>query len=188
MPDRAIEVLKAAIPQFMHQGANSYLIRALTALSVAYVHKEQHHLALNAFEKAVKLAQPEENVGDFLVMGRTLAPVLKLASKHANLGEYSSRLINLLQLEAVHKTRSSERETGSSTLSQRELDVLSLIEDGLTSREIAEALYLSRNTIKSHRSSIYRKLNVGTRDQAISKARMLGILAKQTDAYTWRSP
>ena len=56
------------------------------------------------------------------------------------------------------------------------MDVLKLISEGLTNQEIAQRLYLSTNTIKSHSIKIYRKLNVNNRNQAVSKARLLGIL------------
>ncbi|MFU8826329.1 MAG: LuxR C-terminal-related transcriptional regulator [Brevefilum sp.] len=186
MPDRAIEVLKAAIPPFIHQGAHSYLIRALTALAVAYVHIDQHQLAFNTFERAVGLAQAEDNVGDFLLMGRSLIPLLKLTMQQDNLAEFSFRLINLLSVSFVERKKLTNSKKHNSALSSRELDVLSLIADGMTSREIAQTLFLSRNTIKSHRSNIYRKLEVGTREQAINKAHLLGILAKHSDTHSWR--
>ena len=46
----------------------------------------------------------------------------------------------------------------------------------LSRREIAEALHVSLNTVKSHAHSIYRKLNVDSRDQAVERARALGLL------------
>jgi LuxR family maltose regulon positive regulatory protein len=46
----------------------------------------------------------------------------------------------------------------------------------MTNQEIAKKLFLSTNTIKSHSIKIYRKLNVNNRNQAVSKARLLGIL------------
>ncbi len=55
-------------------------------------------------------------------------------------------------------------------LSARELDVLNLIVDGLTNKEIADRLYVSHNTIKTHTSNIYSKLNVSRRTKAIQKA------------------
>jgi LuxR family maltose regulon positive regulatory protein len=61
-------------------------------------------------------------------------------------------------------------------LSERELDVLQLIADGLTNREIATRLYLSLNTVKVHARNIYGKLDAHSRTQAVAKARELGIL------------
>jgi LuxR family maltose regulon positive regulatory protein len=61
-------------------------------------------------------------------------------------------------------------------LSERELEVLQLITQGLTNREIASRLYLSLNTVKAHTRNIYGKLAVHNRTQAVTTARALGIL------------
>ena len=61
-------------------------------------------------------------------------------------------------------------------LTERELSVLRLLPGGLSQREIADALYVSLNTVKSHTKSIYRKLSVNTRDAAVSRGRELGVL------------
>jgi LuxR family maltose regulon positive regulatory protein len=61
-------------------------------------------------------------------------------------------------------------------LSDREAEVLQLIAQGLTNREIASRLYLSLNTIKAHTRNIYGKLDVHSRTQAILRASTLGIL------------
>ena len=61
-------------------------------------------------------------------------------------------------------------------LTERELDVLKLIVSGLKYREIAEKLFISQNTVRFHVKSIYSKLNVNNRTQAIQAARRLRIL------------
>jgi NarL family two-component system response regulator LiaR len=61
-------------------------------------------------------------------------------------------------------------------ISRRELDVLSLMASGLSNVEIAERLFVSLNTIKTHSSNIYLKLEVKRRTQAVEKARRLNII------------
>ncbi|SDI23262.1 response regulator transcription factor [Variovorax sp. OV700] len=61
-------------------------------------------------------------------------------------------------------------------LSPRELKVLRFIAQGWTNREIAEAVYLSVNTIEFHAKNIYRKLSVKSRTQAVHQATRLGLL------------
>ena len=61
-------------------------------------------------------------------------------------------------------------------LSTRELQVLDLLRTGLTSDEIGERLFISRNTVKTHTSRAYRKLDVHDRDEAIARASELGLL------------
>jgi predicted ATPase/DNA-binding CsgD family transcriptional regulator len=62
-------------------------------------------------------------------------------------------------------------------LSEREMEVLRLIADGLSNLEIAQTLFLSPNTVKRHASSIYSKLGVNSRTQAIAQAKEFGMLA-----------
>ena len=61
-------------------------------------------------------------------------------------------------------------------MSDREQAVLDLMPTGLSIREIAEELFLSKDTVKSHRRQIYRKLAVNTRSDAVVAARQLGLL------------
>jgi len=61
-------------------------------------------------------------------------------------------------------------------LTDRELEVLLLLAEGLTNPEIAQRLFISLPTVKSHTSNIYGKLGVHNRKQAVATARTLGIL------------
>ena len=61
-------------------------------------------------------------------------------------------------------------------LTHREKEILSLVAQGLSNREIAEQLCVSRYTVESHIKHIYRKLSVSRRTKAVSTARHLGIL------------
>lgn len=61
-------------------------------------------------------------------------------------------------------------------LSARETEILQLVSRGLSNREIAEAIALSRFTIESHTRNIYRKLAVGSRTEAVFEAQSRGLL------------
>lgn len=63
-----------------------------------------------------------------------------------------------------------------SVLSARESQILKLVADGLTNREIAESLFLSRYTVECHIKNIYRKLAVPSRTKAVSEARARGLI------------
>ncbi len=62
------------------------------------------------------------------------------------------------------------------SLSERELDVLRLIAEGLSNQEIAQRLVVSLRTVKWHAGNIYGTLGVKNRTQAVAKARSLSIL------------
>jgi DNA-binding NarL/FixJ family response regulator len=68
-------------------------------------------------------------------------------------------------------------ESAPASLSSREREVLSLIARGATNKEIAQRLYLSPHTVKDHTSSLYRKLNVRNRAEAVQRAERLGLTA-----------
>ncbi len=62
-------------------------------------------------------------------------------------------------------------------LSKRELEVLGLLSGGLSNQEIADQLFVSLNTIKTHCSRLFEKLEVKSRTQAMEKAKRLGIIS-----------
>ena len=66
-------------------------------------------------------------------------------------------------------------EPAPADLSTREREVLALMAGGATNREIAERLFLSPHTIKDHTSSLYRKLDVRNRAEAVQRAERLGL-------------
>ena len=59
---------------------------------------------------------------------------------------------------------------------EREQEILGLIAEGLSNREIAERLFVSENTVKTHSSRLFDKLGVNRRVQAVVKARELGLI------------
>jgi DNA-binding NarL/FixJ family response regulator len=65
---------------------------------------------------------------------------------------------------------------GALGLSDRERAVLELMASGATNPEIAEALFLSRHTIKEHASAVYQRLGVRNRTEAVQRAQRLGLL------------
>ncbi len=70
----------------------------------------------------------------------------------------------------------NENELHKLGLSKRELDVLQLMAHGLSNQEIAEKLFVSLNTIKTHTSNLFEKLDVKRRTQAIEKAKRLSLI------------
>jgi NarL family two-component system response regulator LiaR len=61
-------------------------------------------------------------------------------------------------------------------LTARELEILALIAQGLSNREIGEKLFISENTIKTHSSRLFEKMQVNRRVQAVQKAKDLGLI------------
>lgn len=70
-----------------------------------------------------------------------------------------------------------EQKLLKSGISKREWEVLVLMSEGLSNQEIAERLFVSLNTIKTHSSNLFEKLDVKRRTQAVEKGKRLGLLA-----------
>jgi DNA-binding NarL/FixJ family response regulator len=92
---------------------------------------------------------------------RVIDPALE-ASAVATLGRFAQRTREGSRMEA--------------TLSPREMEVLRLMGDGLTMRQIARRLGISPRTVETHATKLYRKLDVRTRVQAVSKAATIGLI------------
>ncbi len=61
-------------------------------------------------------------------------------------------------------------------ISKRELDVLMLMAEGLSNQQVADKLFVSLNTVKTHSSKLFEKLNVQRRTQAVQEAKKLGLV------------
>ena len=96
----------------------------------------------------------------------------KLLASCPDPGVLGARLVEVARtLTPAHR-----RIEGDSDLTERELEVLRYLAEGLSKREIGKELFLSFNTIHSHTKSIYQKLRVSSRQDAIARARTLGAL------------
>jgi len=78
--------------------------------------------------------------------------------------------------EALGVVDIERAQQGVTQLSPRELEVLSYLPTRLSARQIADALFVSRNTLKTHMHNVYRKLGCTSREDAVERARMLGLL------------
>jgi LuxR family maltose regulon positive regulatory protein len=96
--------------------------------------------------------------------------------------DYAARLLVVLEAEAqMSEDRSylpsaPTAQSITEPLSQRELEVLQLIAQGLSNREISERLFLALITVKGHNRNIFRKLRVRRRTEAVARAREFGLL------------
>lgn len=81
-----------------------------------------------------------------------------------------------IYIENPENIEINEKEIQSLGISKRELEVLNLMAKGLSNEEIADKLFISLNTVKTHSSNIFLKLDVKRRTQAVEKAKRLKII------------
>ena len=87
------------------------------------------------------------------------------------------RIATAVKLVGLGKTVfERDDQAGALGLTERERAVLELIASGSTNPEIADALHLSKHTVKEHTSALYRKLQVRNRAEAVQRAQRLGLL------------
>ena len=129
--------------------------------------------ALHFLQEALKIAQPEGFIRTFVDKGEPVKALLKrLKSQGGDLKEYI-----LMLLSAFGDTgKGSVTQSLVEPLSKRELEVLGLLEQGMSNGEIARRLVVTIGTIKSHVHSIIDKLGVSSRTQAVAQARILKLL------------
>jgi LuxR family maltose regulon positive regulatory protein len=136
--------------------------------------------ALDAFARALTLAEPEGYQRLFVDEGQPAARLLYRAAAAGILPGYAGQLLAALHdSESTLVAGSKVREPKSAIvepLSKRELEVLFCLAEGLSNREVAQRLTISLTTVKTHTRNIYRKLDVNSRMQAVVMGKALGIV------------
>ncbi|MBN1138587.1 MAG: AAA family ATPase [Anaerolineae bacterium] len=130
--------------------------------------------ALDALGQALSLAEPEGYVRLFLDGGEPMQALLKRAAARGIAPRYASRLLAAFGPpgEVVAKAPQPLVEP----LTDRELEVLHMLAEDLSNREIGRRLFISLPTVKSHTRNIYGKLGVHNREEAVAQAQAMGIL------------
>jgi LuxR family transcriptional regulator, maltose regulon positive regulatory protein len=131
--------------------------------------------ALSALARAVDLAEPEGYVRAFIDEGPPMTALLKLAAKRSNSSSYVRRLLAAVP---APEGRAPIDQPLIEPLSERELDVLRLLESDLDGPDIARELSVSLATVRTHTRNIYAKLGVNNRSAAVRRGAELGLLAR----------
>jgi LuxR family transcriptional regulator, maltose regulon positive regulatory protein len=122
---------------------------------------------------AVGLAAPEHLVRVFLDEGSAVARLARAAAD--SLGTESGTHL-AVALGSPPPPRGAPRQSAAILLTERELSALRFLPSRLTYAEIARECLMSVNTVKTHLKSLYAKLGVSTRAEAVERARLLGLL------------
>jgi LuxR family maltose regulon positive regulatory protein len=173
-PDKALSLLDHALQSAQTVGRLGNAIHIMAAQAIVYYAQVQPERAFAKLEQAIELAEPEGYVRVFVDEGAPMARLLHRMLTRSSATEYVSRLLEALG-ESI-KIKQPLAGKLIEPLSQRELEVLRLIVQGSTNKEIADELVLTVNTVKRHISNIFGKLHVSNRVQASVQARQLNLL------------
>lgn len=180
--DQALELLERLLQAAEAGGRTGSVIEILILRALAHRAQGEITLALLACKRALTLAEPEGYVHLFVDEGPPMAELLSQATADGTLPNYTARLLGAFPVAGQKHTDQSSPLTASTAqqlaepLSQRELQVLELVAQGFSNREIGERLFLALDTVKGHNRRIYSKLQVSSRTEAIARARALGLI------------
>lgn len=165
-------------------------LRALLLRAQMHFAQGKMEASLDDLRQAVELAEPQGYIRTFLDEGPVIAKLLKLSLERRT--PQSDRQVHFIQqllapfpsMSVASKPSgvnsesagSGQEETWVDRLTDREMDVLRLMAQGLKYREIAEQLFVTLNTVRYYVKEIYSKLNTNNRTRAIKIAHKLNLL------------
>lgn len=155
-------------------GRMGSLIETLILRALAFQAKDDFPQALVSLERALTLAQPEGYIRVFVNEGALMAELLRRAGTQGIEAQFVAKLLS--EFNQISAVPNAAVQPLIEPLSKRELEVLHLLADGLSNADIADKCIITVGTVKAHTASIYRKLNVNSRMQAVARARELELL------------
>ncbi len=171
-------------------GRTAYVIEALALQALVQRAQGETDEAIDTLSRALTLAEPEGYARLFVDEGRPLGELLaRIVVGKTAVSDYAARLLAAFEVEPVSDEGQPVQEVMETAvapdvdiahwlvepLSERETEVLALVAEGLSNREVAERLVISIYTVKKHMENIHSKLYVSNRTEAVARARELGL-------------
>jgi LuxR family maltose regulon positive regulatory protein len=160
-----------------------HLIDILALKALAFYKLSRREEALKILEQALDLAIPGGWIRPFVEPGRPMPDMLTRLKKQNVAGDFIDKILTAFPPSPglpVSPSPSLPLSRSPSPLiellTNREMDVLELLAKRLQSKEIAERLSVSPETVRTHLGHIYQKLSVANRRQAVAMAKSLGII------------
>jgi len=181
--DDALSLLER-LRQAAEAGGRAFRALEARVLEALALHAQRKTAAaLEALEEALRRAAPERLVRVFVEEGLPMARLLYLATTHEVVPDFARTLLGVFtktsempDAEAEQRERAAIQSELIEPLTERELEVLTLIAEDLSNQEISERLFISINTVKTHIRNVYGKLGTSRRSQAVAQAQTLGLL------------
>lgn len=181
-PADALPLLETLTTQMQKNGLHGLWLSAILLRCLAQQALNEPEKALTGLQQALPVAKSSGYLRLFGDGGEPMAELLQTAVQHKILPDYANSLLKHLRFEDLSNRQSSvvnvaERDAfAHQSLSPRETEVLQLVAQGLTNKEIANELVIAPSTAKRHTINIYNKLAVSNRAEATAKAYELGIV------------
>jgi len=178
--EEAIGLLDRLLQAAQAGGRVAWVIGILVLRAVAFQAQGDVAQAMVSLERALSLAEPEGYVRVFVDEGPAMAELLRYAASRGVAPGYVSKLLAAFDVSEYGGTGEilpcPRTQSLIDPLTERELEVLRLLVTHLSSSEIAQELFIAASTVRSHVKSIYGKLDVHKRRDAVQRAKELGLL------------
>jgi LuxR family maltose regulon positive regulatory protein len=179
--DKGLWLLARLLSVVELAGAEGYALEILVLQAMALETHGRNDQALAALERALILGEPEGYVRTFIDEGPQMGRLLRRAVVQGIAVDYADKLLSALEEGATKAAAPLSGSKGARSpvvepLSPREAEVLRLLTTPLSHAGMAEELVVSVNTVRSHVKSIYGKLGVHSRMEAVERARELDLL------------
>jgi len=179
----AINLLERLVEFAGSGGRITRMIEMLAIQALALQAQGDTDKAMATLSRGLALAEGRGHIRHFINEGPPMNELLEQALLRDISPAYVRRLISAFSKDKPVNADSIKSPPTATELveplSEREIEVLQLISEGLTNQEIANRLYLSLNTVKVHTRNIYGKLDAHNRTQAIGRSQELGILTSK---------
>lgn len=174
----ALALLEAYRRQVEAKGWADERLKVMVLQAIALHAYGDKDKAGRVLRDALALAEPGGFIRIFIDEGTPMARLLSAVAAHGR-QDYAGTLLNVFAAEAQRRAAHSRPPAAGSLaepLSERELEVLRLIAQGLSNRQIGERLFLALDTVKGHNRRLFAKLGVQRRTEAVARARAVGVL------------
>jgi LuxR family maltose regulon positive regulatory protein len=182
-PDEAISILQQLQRDAEAMQHRQFLICIAIRLSAVQLRVGKTAEAVSRFRRVLAACATAGLYQTVLDEGPTISELLRATQNNGSvktdLIPYVDRLVAGLQRGGQERLTSTSGARILSALSPRETDILTLISGGLSNKEIARNLDIGPETVKSHLKSVFTKLGVERRAQAVSRAQTLGLVTTQ---------
>ena len=146
-------------------------------VAICFYRVQKKELAFEAFDRALKIARRRKF---YRLVGDEGAAVVKLLIDYIKERGESIFLMKLLEIARSmaisHPLYLNDRNINTEALSQREVEILKLLEQGKSKEEISDFYFISENTVKFHMKNIFSKLKVKSSLEAVWEARVMGLI------------
>jgi LuxR family maltose regulon positive regulatory protein len=181
----AVEILNRLIEQTREMRHIYHLIQALNIKSICLYQMQDIEAASKAIKESLQLASQDGFISIYANETKAILRVLALGADPSLPDNYLQKLSHTLGLQPEQSPNKIDLPGAAALesnkqllepLSQREIEVLGLIDRGLANKEIAQKLSLAPATVKAHIRNLYGKIQAKSRTEALSKARAIGLL------------